>query len=227
MKTLTDSERALRLVDALCPQTNEWYFTTLNGAPHSKSRHRHTRSGRGYMLAEDRNAEKETALHLKRLTASPFNGNLALGCVFFRPNRQRIDCDNMLKHICDAANGVLWHDDCQVTAVMGIVEYDQASPRTLVMVGQHESTLVRDAVTPIKCVHCGKQFIRKKAGQTICSKACRQLWQIGRNRSRAMVLDPKCFVCGAAVSRPEVQRCRSCWAVRGADLSASARVGKS
>lgn len=225
MKQLTDSERALRLVEALAPHTYEMRSTTINGAPHSKGRHRHTRSGRPYMAAEDRNAEKETAFYLKRIVDQPLYGNLALACVFFRPNRQRIDCDNMLKHVCDAANGVLWHDDSQVTAIMGVVEYDPTNPRTVVVVAQHESSLVRDAATPVDCIQCGKKFTRRKARQTICSKKCRSEWQIGRNRSRASILDPKCQVCGALVSKPEVQRCRTCWSVRGSDLDDAARRG--
>lgn len=218
VNVVSDNERAKRLIEALCPMTDEMRFTVIAGAPHSKFRHRHTKSGRAYMLASDRNAERETAFWLKRICHSPLHGNLALGCVFFRPNRQRIDCDNMLKHVCDAANGVLWHDDSQVTTILGVVEYDPINPRTIVAIGQHESTLIRDIATPIDCAHCGKSFVRKKNGQSICSKACRSEWQVGRNRSRATVLDPKCQVCGAPVSRPEVQRCRSCWAVRGSDL---------
>ena len=223
---MNDKERALRLCESLCPSTNEMAFTIIPGAPHSKGRHRNTKSGRPYMAREDRNAERETALRLKRLAAEPVAGNIALACIFFRPNRQRIDCDNMLKHVCDAANGVLWHDDSQITAILGLVELDAENPRTLVMMARHESSLVRDAAVKVPCAHCGKSFTRRKHSQTICSSKCRAVWQIARNRSKATILDPKCTVCGAPVSKPEVKLCRPCWAVRGFDLGSASRGKK-
>jgi Holliday junction resolvase RusA-like endonuclease len=214
----SDFERGLRLCESLCPGTDDMRYLVIPGPPHSKARHRHTKRGHSYMPAEERNAEYATGMMLKRMTPIPFDGNLALACIFFRPNKQRIDCDNMLKHVCDAATGVLWHDDAQVTAIMGIIEYDPANPRTLVMVGQHESTLVRDRMVPLVCTYCGKTFIRKKAGQSMCSRDCQKAGQSHRNRTNGAVLDPRCQVCGADVSKQNVKRCRSCWAVRGSEV---------
>lgn len=151
-------------------------YLVIPGAPPSKARPRFAKGGRVYTPAESRAAEQRTAGFLALATRShgPMTGNVAIGCVFFRPNRQRIDCDNLMKHICDAANGVLWHDDSQVTTVFGRVEFDAVHPRTLVVVAHDESTMMRGTDAWYPCPVCAKQI--PFAGQTnlrkTCSRAC-------------------------------------------------------
>lgn len=113
---------------------------TLPGVPTVKARPRF--SGRG-TYAADRDAERDTAYRLKQVVRQPHTGNVALACIFYRPDRRRVDADNMLKHVCDAANGVLWLDDSQCTATAAVVELDAANPRTVVAVARHTSTLTR------------------------------------------------------------------------------------
>lgn len=180
-----DMDRALDLFAFMCEGAataavpDEWMpslliAATIPGAPPSKARPRFTRTGRTYSTKEDRAAELRTATYLRRHlgAAGPATGNMALGCVFYRPNMQRIDTDNMLKHVCDAANGVLWVDDSQVTAVLGITEYDADNPRTIIVAGQHPSSMKRGSDDVRECPACGTWFHAPDRKRRTCSPRC-------------------------------------------------------
>lgn len=161
-------------------------FAVLPGAPPSKKRHRSTRAGRTYQDPVDLASERRTALLLKiAIPASlrPFDGNVALGCAFFRPNRQRIDTDNMLKHVCDSANGLLWRDDSQITSLLGITELDRENPRTIVVIAKHHSTLKRDTddVQVGACGACGSTIIThgRAKPKKYCSVPCQTVGRGG------------------------------------------------
>jgi Holliday junction resolvase RusA-like endonuclease len=173
--TVSDMDRAIELYRVLARGGDDerMVIITIPGPPVSKARARYGR-GRTYKTAQDTANEQHTAWHLARAVKEPFAGNVALGCIFFRPNSQRIDVDNMLKHVCDAATGILWADDSQATGVLGIAELDPTNPRTVVVVGHHTSTLRRGTDADYPCKVCGTLIT--KAGQTTlrstCSKAC-------------------------------------------------------
>ena len=171
----SDFSRALAMCSTLSAQTEDMTFVVLPGDPYSKSRPRFSRNGQTYVKKEDRQREEETALRLRQLFRTPKTGNVALGCIFFRSNRQRIDADNMLKHVCDAANGIVYHDDSQVTAVLGIVELDADSPRTVVMIANHVTTMSRGTDATIPCPQCEKPMtlIGRKKQPEFCGRACR------------------------------------------------------
>lgn len=115
---------------------------TVPGVPYSKSRPQFGKMG-AYSKAADVKAEQSLGWLLKTATPEPFTGNVALVCLFFRGNRTTVDADNLLKHVCDAANKVLWLDDSQCTATLGVIEMDRDNPRTVVAVGPHVSSLQR------------------------------------------------------------------------------------
>lgn len=157
-----DAARARIIYDFLCvgsaghPQlpgswAPPWMLTyVITGQPETKVRHRTAPGGAAYADREATAAERATAKHLQAMVAGrggPLLGNLALGCVFYRSHRGHIDADNMVKHVCDAGNGVAWADDTQITAQLGVVEYDPANPRTLIVVGPHHSSMGRGTVT--------------------------------------------------------------------------------
>ena len=154
-------------------------MVTIPGPPWSKSRPRFSRGQKvAYSSTDDRDAELRTAWFLKREIRKPFTGNVGMVCLFFRPNSQRVDVDNLLKHVCDAGNGVVWLDDSQCTALAGIVELDPGNPRTVVMIGHHHTTLKRGSDDTTPCQKCGKPIPlgtrdRSKPPQT-CSRECRQ-----------------------------------------------------
>jgi Holliday junction resolvase RusA-like endonuclease len=102
------------------------------------------RSGTAYTKPEDKQAEKETAGVLRAL-GYPEQGNVAVVCHFFRDTTRRVDGDNLLKHVLDAATGVLWVNDDQVTAQVALMALDRARPRTVVGIAPHRCSLVREA----------------------------------------------------------------------------------
>lgn len=131
---------------------------TVPGSPISKARPRFAK-GVTYHDKKAAAAERRTAHFIGEvIQGRKFTGNVALGCIFFRPNLQRIDVDNLLKHVCDAANGVAWVDDSQVTAAVAIAECDPQNPRTVIVFGHHASTLIRGTDAVAQCVGCGAEY---------------------------------------------------------------------
>ena len=118
-------------------------LVVIPGKPPVKARPQFSRRGHTYAKPEDRTAEARTAWHLKAVVHQPLTSNVGMVCVFYRPDRRVADNDNMLKHVCDSANGVLWRDDSQCTALAGFIELDRTTPRTVIVIGGHDSTLVR------------------------------------------------------------------------------------
>lgn len=172
--SIDDAVRAVSLMRGIVGDVDDVQYLVIEGAPASKARPRFGRGGVVFTPKESRAAEKRTAERMRKVFREPLTGNVSLACVFFRPNRQRIDADNMLKHVCDAANGVIWEDDSQVTAISAVVELDEANPRTLVAVSSHQSSMVRgtDAVYP--CAKCGTPIpmIGKTRKTKHCSAKC-------------------------------------------------------
>jgi Holliday junction resolvase RusA-like endonuclease len=174
-QSLNGHLEGIRLVTAIGGLDHDVHSVILDGAPYSKSRPRFSRNGNTYVPKKDRIAEKNTAAVLRMHFLQPMTGNVALACIFYRPNFQRIDVDNMLKHICDAANKIIWHDDSQVTGVVGIAEHDAEDPRTILAVAPHISSLVRGTDADYPCIICGTTITR--AGQSgklrqTCSREC-------------------------------------------------------
>jgi Holliday junction resolvase RusA-like endonuclease len=221
-----DHERALRLVAALAPGTADMKFFVIDGDPASKSRPRLGRGGKTYKTTEDANAEARTGWHFRRAFRGdkPWTGNVALGCVFFRPNRQRIDVDNMLKHICDSANGIAWADDSQVTAAYGIAEFDAEHPRTLVVLARHHSTLTRGSDNARICAHCGGRFnvAGLKSTQQYCSHACVNK-ALGRDLSEPV----NCKECGKPFRRKTTTQVLCSSECRAASLKGRPRPRRS
>jgi Holliday junction resolvase RusA-like endonuclease len=221
--SMADVERGLAMFAALAADADHLMYTVIPGPPPSKAR---ARFGRGHTYAPDRAIEERTAWALRAAFKQELVGNVAIGCVFFRPNHMRIDVDNMLKHVLDAAKGIVWHDDSQVTAVMGIVELDTADPRTLVVVAPHVSSLVRDIRRT--CRRCGVEFRLPWSGspQVYCSPTChgkstkQPKVHPGQGRGRKRQPPSTCRDCGADLSKRSYIRCRSCWlAARTAGVS--------
>lgn len=147
------------------------------GAPPSKARVRFGK-GNAYSSAQMVAAEKRTATFVQQaLRGYLYEGNVALGCIFYRPNFQRVDADNMLKHVCDAINGLAFKDDSQVTAIAARVELDKDNPRTVIVLGPHRSTLARGINDTTPCRQCGTPISAvakrgQREPQRYCSREC-------------------------------------------------------
>jgi Holliday junction resolvase RusA-like endonuclease len=149
----------------------------IPGTPPSKAR---VRFGKGhtYNRPEAVAAEKRTAVYVQQaLRGYRYEGNVALGCIFYRPTFQRVDADNMLKHVCDSINGLAFKDDSQVTAIAARVELDPENPRTVLVLGAHQSTMRRGINDSTPCQVCGKPIPSvsnrgHREPQRYCSREC-------------------------------------------------------
>lgn len=200
---MSDIEDALAMYAALAgvepDGTERMVVCVIPGAPVSKSRARYGR-GRVYSKPEDVAAEHRTATYLRdALGSQQFPGNVAVGCIFYRPNFQRIDADNLLKHVCDSATGVAWKDDCQVTSIAARMELDRENPRTVVVMGAHRSTLVRGTHDTQPCVVCEKPVKvvpANRAAVRLCSVECRRA-----KRAVDLSAEIPCAQCGTPFRR--------------------------
>ena len=131
----------------------EWCLAFRHdGPPISKARARVVvKNGRTMAFTPERTETAETALAWRwrlALHGVTYDGNLALAAIFYRPNRQRIDVDNMLKLVLDAGTQArAWHDDCQVTTIAARTELDAECPRTEIALMPANSTLYRSRET--------------------------------------------------------------------------------
>lgn len=157
---MSDREDAMEFYELLArPEadgTERMVYVVIPGTPPSKARVRFGK-GRAYTTDETQAAERRTRLFVQQaLHGYQFPGNVALGCIFYRPTFQRVDTDNMLKHVCDSINGVAFKDDSQVTAIAGRAELDKDNPRTVLVLGPHQSTLKRGINDTMPCIVCDK-----------------------------------------------------------------------
>lgn len=170
------------------------FYFVHKGDPKAKGRARMTKSGHVYTPIETKNAQAEMSFYFKNtLRGFKFDTPVAISCVFFRPNFQRIDVDNMMKLVMDAGTKAnAWVDDCYVASQSSYVEFDQENPRTLVVLSPTKSSL--DRSFRFVCSICQKKFDRKglaalKRPPKFCSASCRSE---GYVRDRSDVNCPKC-----------------------------------
>jgi len=116
----------------------------IPGNPWPKGRPRKGKGGRVYTTKKDLEHETVTALYLRQGVRQKLRGNLACSFIFYRADRRQADADNLIKHVLDAANGVLFADDSQVTAGAWAIELDRLNPRTVLLIGRHHSSMIRD-----------------------------------------------------------------------------------
>lgn len=165
------------------------------GAPVSKSRARYNRQTHKFYTPSKTSAEEEAlAWRFTELTRGEMiKGCVAIVAIFFRPNYQRIDADNLMKLVMDAATQAkIWKDDCYVTAQASFIELDRERPRTLVAFCPSRSSL--DRFYKFTCEICNKPFTKPgratfKNPKKFCSQEC---WAIRNARIRAARRCPRC-----------------------------------
>lgn len=169
------------------PSSDVVVNVVYDGVPESKARPRFASSGNVYTPAKTR--QYETALGwLMKVgvtgRAPDAQRRYALRCIFYRPNRQRIDCDNLLKAVSDAATGVVWKDDSQVVEVIGKLVVASARPRAEILIHYADDPAPR----PL-CPVCGKEVVTYPSVSSVhCSLEC---WA-ATHRS-----EQTCVECGA------------------------------
>lgn len=194
-----DHVRVLRYAEILF-DADEYRSCVIDGNPPSKARPRFGKNRNVYTPSSK--AEKKLSWLLKYAFPAPLKENVFVICIFFRGDKHRIDSDNMMKHFLDAATGVCWNDDSQVTAHLGIIEYDPARPRTVVLIGRHESSMVRVKRDPCTCLNCGKIFeTAQHHPPKYCSRAC-----AAHSRGLNLLAKVPCARCGIMFKRISAAR---------------------
>jgi Holliday junction resolvase RusA-like endonuclease len=117
--------------------------------------------------------------HFRGKLNKPWSNGVSITVTFFRSNYQRIDLDNLVKAVLDAATDVIWIDDVQVVELHARLEFDADHPRTEVLAEPCSTSMPRGAEVGEQrtCPTCGKAFQSRSyrsvpAGQIHCSKAC-------------------------------------------------------
>jgi len=122
---------------------------TIPVCPVAKERARVTRFGT-YTPARTKEFERQVMMHIRRhAPEKPFGMPLKVEIEFHLPKPRRAkfkvhavrpDCDNFLKAVMDAGNGILWKDDALIWDLRGIKVYALNEPKILLKI-QAESTL--------------------------------------------------------------------------------------
>lgn len=195
-------EQACALLRAVDIEPTTMQMLVVDGTPPSKARPRVTGKGHVYVPEPQRVAEEAMKWHLRTEFRTPYTGNVALVARFFRPTMQRIDVDNLMKHLLDCANGIVVEDDSQITTLFGTVDLDRERPRTVIVVAPYENTAFVRGSVELTCAGCGKTFSRRRsdnltqrstAGFAVyCSPTCRP------PRNKATV---SCASCGREFER--------------------------
>jgi Holliday junction resolvase RusA-like endonuclease len=179
-----DLDRGLEKLRALIgdEDPHDMIVFVHDGPPVSKARARWDGRRRGHYTPDKSNrAQSALATHfMVTVPDRPWGSNIAIAAIFFRPNHQRIDADNLMKLVMDAGTEAqVWEDDCQVTAQAAFIELDADRPRTIVALCPTRSTLNRARARKFKCQTCGIDFARDRfvtghQFRRFCSVRCAQ-----------------------------------------------------
>ena len=241
LRSESDIEKARAAFRFLCPDSGSLEYVVIEGEPYSKARPRVNGSGQVYNSGKQAAQERELGHHLRRNFKEPVRHTVAVACFFYRSTRRRIDVDNLLKQVMDAANGICWYDDSQVTAQLGIIELDPDNPRTVICIGEHQSSMQRVMNNPRPCEICKKEFQPAFHKTRYCSQACAGLGngrglsphvkcrhckkEFKRKNFKQIYCSNKCKHesrrrseqvnhcddCGKEVANQRAARCRECW----------------
>ncbi len=104
----------------------------IHGDPQGKGRPRTTKTGHVYTPARTRKAQDELAGRLLAMRARPAppGVEVAMHMHFHLRTERRVDIDNLVKLVLDAANHVLFDDDSQIAALAATRVRASGRPRT-------------------------------------------------------------------------------------------------
>lgn len=113
-----------------------------------------------------------------------------LRCLFYRDTRQRIDCDNLMKTVSDAANGEVWKDDAQVVEIIGRLFLADEAPRAEILIYR-----VDDPSPRKRCLTCGGEVVTYPSlDGNYCSHEC---------YSKSTRVQVVCKECGESFELPK------------------------
>lgn len=149
----------------------------IRGQPPSKARPRFNGKGFCYSSEKQRAAERDLRAKFSSLCGEPRTGMMAVGVTFYRDSAHRVDVDNMVKHVFDSANKVVFVDDAQVTCLVATVKVDRENPRTELVIYEHDSDHRVPGITEKRtCERCGVAFkyraLKTRIDRRFCSRKC-------------------------------------------------------
>ena len=93
---------------------------------------------KGKMILSKKYQEAKKALQKEMWVINspnkPAEGDVAVNIIFYFGNQRSNDIDNCLKILLDAAEGILFINDSQVTELHVFKEYDKKNPRVEISV---------------------------------------------------------------------------------------------
>ena len=117
-------------------------WLTILGEPRPKERPRF--GGGRVFSSKTQMADQKRLQHGMSLAFDePLDGTIAIACLFYRSTQHHVDVDNLLKQVMDAAKGIIWHDDAQVTASWPALEVDREYPRIAIGVVPYQCSVRR------------------------------------------------------------------------------------
>lgn len=170
------------------------------GEPRTKIRPRfNTRTGRAYSTPSMKEAQTTLGWDIRfAMVGKEIDALSGFGVkmAFYTRTRQRRDIDNLIKLVLDAATGIVWQDDDQVSELSAVIWKSQSEPRTEITFYQTTPPLI------LICKHCGKQFrpgnSRREA--QYCSIACVNDSHMHKSILNGASFSP-CVTCGKRVYR--------------------------
>lgn len=102
------------------------FFVPGSAVPKQSFRVDARRRVRGYRSARVTAWQQTVAWHAREAMRGdpPLSGAVRMRLEFVLPSRRRVDLDNLSKAVLDALNGIVWHDDRQVTRLELSKRYD-------------------------------------------------------------------------------------------------------
>jgi len=100
---------------------------TIPGTPIPKGRPRFSKSGHAYTPARTKGYEQTVKwllvsdMHLTSTEIIPKDADVYMELLFRVTKRHRADLDNLVKAFSDAANGILYEDDRQITHLAAMI----------------------------------------------------------------------------------------------------------
>lgn len=93
---------------------------------------------RGRMVLQKKYRDSKAALAKEMWVLNspnkPATEEVSVNVIFYFGNKKKNDIDNCLKILLDAAEGILFENDSQITELHVFKEYDKKNPRTEISV---------------------------------------------------------------------------------------------